>query len=601
VVEMVVQIQMDEIGASYYDPNAACGVAGVATLIRREKKLDGWLPHVKMSVFDECFVAGTLVDGRPIEDVKVGDIVTGFDETTGTFGSYPVTHVFKNAAPFLLRGISIEGQREIYSTMGHPYWARQGKRCTPGWVEAEHILGGMEVCDFTRKRWAPVKGAWDCYMPNHPGNGYVYNLEVAEVSTYTANGIVVHNCHHLQKKNQWGKAHAMMPNAHMLGVTATACRADGHGLGTDNDGLFDALVVGPGMRDLINMGALSEYRVFAPPSDLDLNRVDISKATGDYNKGQLNKEVKRSHLVGDVVEQYLKIARGKLGVTFTNSVENAVHISCKFNEAGVRAEVVSAKTPDRIRQEFIRRLRNRELDQLVNVDLFGEGFDLPAIEVVSMARPTQSFAVFAQQFGRSLRPIDGKVAIIIDHVGNTSRHGLPDAPREWSLGRKERGMRSKRDPNVMPVTTCTACFSQYEAIHRACPFCGRVNVPAGRSSPEQVDGDLYELDAQTLAEMRGEVHKVDVSESKVREWLDGQSMTHAVKGNILKNHLNRQRAQAPLREAIAWWAGAQRLKGKPDSESYRRFFHTFGVDVSTAQTLGKADAFKLTDKIWRSM
>ena len=168
-----------------------------------------------------------------------------------------------------------------------------------------------------------------------------------------------------------------------------------------------------------------------------------------------------------MVDHYLRIAKGKLGVTFAVDVEAAGDIATAFKKAGVPAEIVTAKTPDTLRASILRRFRNRELLQLVNVDLFGEGFDLPAIEVVSMARPTQSFSLFAQQFGRALRPMDGKEhAIIIDHVGNVHRHGLPDAPRDWSLDRRERRS-SKNVDIVIPTRTCPECAGAYERIRKS--------------------------------------------------------------------------------------------------------------------------------------
>ena len=97
----------------------------------------------------------------------------------------------------------------------------------------------------------------------------------------------------------------------------------------------------------------------------------------------------RYSVVGDVVEHYKRLAMGKLGVTFASDVETATDIASRFRAEGVPAEVVSGKTPDHLRASILRRFKNREILQLVNVDLFGEGFDLPAIEVVSMARPTR--------------------------------------------------------------------------------------------------------------------------------------------------------------------------------------------------------------------
>jgi superfamily II DNA or RNA helicase len=178
--------------------------------------------------------------------------------------------------------------------------------------------------------------------------------------------------HHVLKDNKWGKAAALFPNAKGLGVTANTIRADGKGLGRHADGLMDVIVEGPGMRDLINQGFLTDYRIYSPPSDLDMSGVSVGK-DGEYNQKETRLRIKKSHIIGDVVKHYLRLANGKLGITFARDVETATEIAAEYNAAGVPAEVVSAKTPDKTRAEILRRFRNRNLLQLVNVDLFGGG------------------------------------------------------------------------------------------------------------------------------------------------------------------------------------------------------------------------------------
>ena len=204
---------------------------------------------------------------------------------------------------------------------------------------------------------------------------------------------VVDECHHNLKKNKWGRAVEMFPNAYGLGVTATPIRADGCGLGSHADGVFDTMIMGPSPRALINAGYLTDYRIFAPQSDLDLTNVDVG-ASGEYVAQQLRDAVHKSHITGDVVSNYLKIAPGKLAIVFAVDVEHATEISRAFRDAGVISEVVSGKTPDILRAEIMRRFEAREVSVLVNVDLFGEGVDVPAVEVVIMARPTQSFSLY---------------------------------------------------------------------------------------------------------------------------------------------------------------------------------------------------------------
>jgi len=425
---------------------------------------------------------------------------------------------------------------------------------------------------------------------------------------------VIDEAHHVLANNKWGTVAGFFPSALGLLPTATPERADGQGLGRHADGIVDEMVLAPGMRDIIDSGWLTDYRIICPPNDIDLSTVAISKATGDFNADQVRKAVHKSNkIVGNVVGHYLKFARGKLGVTFAVDVEAATEIAAAFRANGVPAEVVSAKTPDHVRAQILRDFAARKILQLVNVDLFGEGFDLPAIEVVSFARPTESFALFCQQFGRVLRLMLSKEVmsmhkfltdderkraiaqsikpkgLIIDHVGNVQRHGLPDKHREWSLDRRDRRSRSKTDE--IPLTTClnpnTECYEPYPRTYKCCPNCGYYPEPAGRSKPEYVDGDLTELDEDTLRQMRGEIHRINSTP------LIPNGLSDIAQAAIRKRHWERQGAQAKLKNSIAWWAGTQ----NSESEGFRRFYFKFGVDVGTAQTLGSREASELADRI----
>ena len=427
--------------------------------------------------------------------------------------------------------------------------------------------------------------------------------------------------HHVLRENKWGKAAEMFPNAKGLGVTASPIRADGKGLGSEFDGIFEEIVVGPNMRELINMGYLVDYRIFAPPSDLDLTGIEVSQKTGDYNPNQVAAAVKKSHIIGDVVEHYLRIANGKRGITFVPNLDIAKEVADKFNEAGVPAKMVSSDTPDIDRFHAVRDLASGKILQLVNVDLFGEGVDVPAVEVVSFARPTESYSLFIQQSGRALRLlIEASIskfwesmtpdqrkkaiaesakpkAIIIDHVGNVLRHGLPDAPKQWSLSRREKRGSKKKDQDVIPVRFCEMCTAVYERIYKSCPYCGHTHVVTARGAPEQVDGDLYELDATVLARMRGEVALVDMSLEDKRLETIKKRMPIAGQMYQVNLHEKRQLAQRELREAMSVWGGVHTSLGREDSEIQRRFFFRYGVDVLSAQALGTKEANLLKNQI----
>jgi len=393
--------------------------------------------------------------------------------------------------------------------------------------------------------------------------------------------------HHLLANNLFGKAVARFPNARGLGATATAGRADGRGLGRHADGVMDVLLLGPAPKDLIDAGWLSKYRVFAPPSNLDLSAVHVT-ASGEFSPPELREATRKSTVMGDIVSHYVQHAMGKSGLTFADSIENAIVITQKFREAGVSAEVLTGKTPDALRAAVIARFKRKEVLQIVSVSLIDEGFDCPGVEVVSDGAASHSFNRFAQRFGRGLRILPGKDHMVyFDHVSNVMRHGLPDAPRIWTLDRRERRTRSKPD-DVIPVRTCPSCLSVYERIYRECPFCGHYPEPAGRSGPEMVDGDLAELSPEALARLRGEIDKPLVLPF---------GAAPEVVGAVKKRHREREQAQATLREAMAAWGGARVAEGMTLSQAQRRFYLDFGIDVASAQALGRADADTLRGKL----
>lgn len=418
---------------------------------------------------------------------------------------------------------------------------------------------------------------------------------------------IMDECHHVLRANVWGRAVAMFPNAKGLGVTATPCRADGAGLGAHADGVFDQMVEGPSMAWLISNGYLTRYRVFCPPGfDREALRNAISATTGDYNTKNASVVAAVDGIVGDVVKSYLLHAKGLRGVTFTIDVETATHLAAAYVAAGVPAEVVSATTPEFERSNAIRKFKRGELLQLVNVDLFGEGFDVPAIEVVSFARPTESYSLFSQQFGRALRILEGKThAIILDHVGNVPRHLPPDMrPWSWSLDAADKKSRSGSSDTI-PLKVCTGCTQPYEAFLKACPYCGKVPDPPSRRDVKSVEGDLHELEPDVLDALRAEVLRVNMTPGDYdlqlrRNCVDHKFVPHKVK-QFEQKQLPRLEALAALKQAIDWWAGAQLAGGVDEATAYRLFFYKFGCDVLTAQTKSAAEMEQLTLKIWAAI
>ena len=405
----------------------------------------------------------------------------------------------------------------------------------------------------------------------------------------------IDEAHHVLKNNKWGTAAAMFTNALGLGVTATPERADGQGLGIHADGVFHDMVQGPTMRELIEIGALCDYEIVIPESDFEVGDDAFTK-NGDLSPKKGREASKKSHIVGDVVKEYIRHAFGKRAIVFATDVETANEISKNFNEQGIAAAAVSAKTPAEVRAEYIRRFRDGRLTVLVNVDLFGEGFDVPAVEVVIMARPTASLAVFLQQFGRVLRTMSGKqFGLVIDHVSNWKRHGFPDKQRYWTLDRREKRAKKEPDPEDVELTVCKGCSRPYEKVYSICPHCGcePVVVTAVRSI-EQVDGDLMLLDRDKLAELRAATELP--SPADVAQRTADVAGKNAGAANAMRQ-IERIQTQQKLTETINRWAGIQRAKGRDDQQRYRRFFLTTGVEVLSALAQPRAAMENLTVKI----
>jgi len=253
----------------------------------------------------------------------------------------------------------------------------------------------------------------------------------------------------------------------------------------------------------MDQGYLSRYRAFAPSTPA---LGDVKTRGGDYAVEQIEEEMDKPTLVGDMVGHYVRHAHGKRAIYFCVSVAHSKHVAEAFRAAGVPAVHLDGTTPTHERKAAALAMAEGRLSVLTNVALFGEGYDLAAqagrdvtVEVVGLARPTKSLALYMQQVGRALRR-KPEAAIILDHAGNIEAHGLPDDERTWTLeGRKKGDQKAE-----IAVTVCRACFATYRAVMKACPECGAVK-PAAEAAPKALtvgDGELVEVDPAELRRSR---------------------------------------------------------------------------------------------------
>jgi superfamily II DNA or RNA helicase len=277
----------------------------------------------------------------------------------------------------------------------------------------------------------------------------------------------------------------------VVGLSATPFSK---GLGKHYDelcgALFQDLVVGATIRELIDLGSLVDVDVYAPAAP-DLKGVKIAK-DGDYVDADLARAMDKPGLVGDIVAHWRQLAGGAQTVVFATNIAHSQHIVAEFMRAGVKAEHIDYHHTDDERADILGRCCRGEFTVLSNSALLAEGWDCPETECMVLARPTKSLIRYLQMAGRILRPHSGKErALLLDHSGSALQLGFPtdDLPLELDDGRPNKaGKRQREKPEPK---SCPSCKYVRPAGVHACPRCGF--APQRQSDVEVQDGDLVKL------------------------------------------------------------------------------------------------------------
>ena len=219
-----------------------------------------------------------------------------------------------------------------------------------------------------------------------------------------------------------------------LGMTATPCRMNKNSFTK----LFENLLTSPCTNDFIMRGYLApyDYVVIGKFSNeqLTVNQLKGRGSDGDYAIKEMDEKLNIPQTIQRLYDSVKKYADGKKGIVYAIDIVHAQAIAACYNALGLKSVALDSKTPAKKRKEMVEAFRRSEIDCLVNVNLFDEGFDCPDVEFIQMARPTLSLAKYMQMVGRGLRinkENKDKVCIIIDNVGNFRKFGLPDKPRNW--------------------------------------------------------------------------------------------------------------------------------------------------------------------------
>ena len=316
---------------------------------------------------------------------------------------------------------------------------------------------------------------------------------------------------HMALSPTWRKTIDRYPQSKLIGMTATPIRLDRKGLGRKSGGLFDAMVIGPTERELIDMGHLVRSRVLAPPPPADLGAV--KKTAGEYNSKEQAQVCDKAKVIGDIVEHWKKYAAGRKTASFGVDQAHAKHIEESFRSRGINWAYVDAETPDSEREQIWRDLdaENGNLMGVSSVGCISVGWDHPIVSCLIAARKTASLGLWRQMLGRGSRPHRNKDHfLVLDHVGNTHDHfpyGMFEDQVEWQLDGEavKRGETTRSES----VTTCKRsaiidgvtklpCYATFKTGPTECPYCGLPIVKAVRKIEQQA-GELQEITANGRA------------------------------------------------------------------------------------------------------
>lgn len=305
--------------------------------------------------------------------------------------------------------------------------------------------------------------------------------------------IIVDEAHHIPA-DSYLKIINAFPEAKLLGVTATPYRLSGEGF-TD---IFDELIVSPSVKEFIDMGILSKYDYHSvrPNSEIqrDLDQLKHFQG-GDYTDADMTRVCDNDHIRAQVVETYLKYAKGKKGIIYTINKVHNYNLCQDFREHGITTVAIDSSTPSDVRNKYIEDFKEGKIDIICNVNIFSEGFDCPDIEFIQLARPTQSLSMFLQQVGRGLRISEGKEkCLFLDNVGLYNRFGFPSTKRRWHyhfLGHNEEAPELTGGNGIGPI---------------------------GRRDTDLTEGDEEVLLIETISELKFEKQRAQEAFSIINEF-----------------------------------------------------------------------------------
>lgn len=323
--------------------------------------------------------------------------------------------------------------------------------------------------------------------------------EVNHLGEYEKPDIIIIDEAHLSGATSYRKVCEYYNCIRVL-FTATPARLDGKPLT-----LADTLIKGITIKELTKKGAISDFDFYAP--DLKLNLDNVKIVAGEYNNEELEKEMNKPAIYGDILKYYCELGQDRQAIAYCVNIAHSKKVCEMFNSNGIKAVHMDASTKEKDRIKILDDFKNNKFKILCNCNLISEGITLPTASVGLLLRPTCSLPLYIQQACRVLTPSENKKAIIIDFVNNFEKHGLPNEEREWTLdGKIKQRIQYDNEGNLL-IKNCPKCYKTYKGNLTVCPYCGYKNIPNKKEIENKKEIQLKKISEEEAKKRKEEQYK----------------------------------------------------------------------------------------------
>lgn len=260
---------------------------------------------------------------------------------------------------------------------------------------------------------------------------------------FDANYVFIDECHLVSdKEDTMYRTMLASFGTKVCGLTATPFRMKKGYLHQMEGAVFTDLIYDTNtpekFAEMIELGYLVKPIRKAIEVDMDIK--GVKKTGGDFNLKGLSLKLDRDELTEKICKDFIQSKEDRKHIfVFCIDQKHSENFSNMLNSLGVKSDFVhSSKEEDN--DIAIQKFRNGELEVLCSVMMLTTGVDIPQIDCIVCARPTDSVVIHIQSIGRGLRSFEGKKdCLVLDYAGNTARNGPIDSPIIKVAGKGTKG------------------------------------------------------------------------------------------------------------------------------------------------------------------